>query len=107
LLDETFGALSQHVQTAIGVLVKLMTSTEVDENGKPLVDARVQLAAATFIVEHVLGKPKAVVEVEADSITRQALAAAIVLDDGKAQDGPVVLDGEIVDEEEDDEDDDE
>jgi hypothetical protein len=70
-----------------------MTSEEVDEKGRPIVDAGTRLRAATFIVEHVLGKPKAVVEIGGEDFTRAALASAIILDDGMPQ-GHLVIEGE-------------
>jgi hypothetical protein len=98
LLEETFGTLAGHAHTAIKTIVKLMTSTEVDEKGKPIVDARTQLAAAQFVIENIVGKPKAVMELQAEDFTRQALAGAIVLDDGDPQDH-LVIEGDIVEEE--------
>lgn len=104
LLDETFGNLAGHVDTAIKAIVKLIESEEVDEKGRPIVDARTQLAASMFVVENIIGKPKAIVEVQADDFTRQAIAAAIVLDDGEDQ-SHLVLEGDFtVEEEEGDED---
>lgn len=102
LLTETFGELAGHAQTAVKVIVNLMTSTEVDEKGKPIVDPRTQLAAATFILEHILGKPKAVVDIGGEDFVRSALASAIILDDGMPQ-GHLVIEGEY--EEVDDDDD--
>lgn len=102
LLHHTLGELNSHVSSAIRTVVKLIESDEVDDKGKPIVDARTRLAACIFVIEHVTGKPKAVFEIEGTDATRQALAAAIVLDDGKPQghleDG--VLEGEIVEEDE-------
>lgn len=86
LLDETFGKMAGHIDIAVRTIKDLMTSEEVDENGKPIVDARTKLAAATFTIEHILGKPKAVIEIGPDDFTKQAIAAAIVLDDGREQD---------------------
>jgi hypothetical protein len=101
LLDETFGELAQYATRAVKVIYDLMLSDAVDDNGKPVVDAKTRLAAATFIVEHIIGKPKAVVELEATDFTRQALASAIVLDDGLPQDPEIVLEGEIVEDDDD------
>jgi hypothetical protein len=84
---------------AIKTVAKLMTSEEVDEKGKPIVDARTQLAASVFVIEHIIGKPTAIVELTADDFTRQAIAAAIVLDDGKPEDH-FVVNGEVVEEDE-------
>lgn len=102
LLDETFGKMVGHVDLAIKVLGKLMMSEELDDKGRPIVDPRTQLAAATFVIEHILGKPKAVIEIGSEDETRRMLAMAIMLDDGSPQDAPIVLQGESWDTEEDD-----
>jgi hypothetical protein len=101
LLDETFGKMAGHIDQAIKTVAELMVSEEVDDKGKPIVDARTKLTAATFILEHFIGKPTAVVAVEANDFTKQAIAAAIVLDDGRPEDH-FILEGdyEINDEEE-------
>jgi hypothetical protein len=92
LIDKTYGLLATHVDTAVQVMGNLLISEEVDDKGRPLVDAKTKYAAAAFIIEHFIGKPNALVtvDVEGDEV-KQALAAAIVLDDGKPQD---VLEGE-------------
>lgn len=96
LLNETFGKMAGHVDLAIQTVVKLITSEEVDEKGKPIVDARTKLAASTFILEHVIGKPENRLEITSDDATRQVLASAIVLDDGRPQGHLEVWEGEVV-----------
>lgn len=103
LLEHTFGSLGGHVNLAVQTIVNLLESNEVDDWGKPLVDARTKLAAATFIIENIIGKPKAIVEVEATDTVRQFLAEALVLDDGEA--AHPVINGHLVEEEDDDDDD--
>lgn len=100
LLAETYGKLAGHIDQAVVTMGNLLTSEEVDENGKPLVDSKTKFAAAAFIIEHTIGKPKAVVEIDATEDTKNALAAAIVLDDGQPQDHEVI-DGEFTEEESD------
>lgn len=95
LLDETFGNMAGHVDLAIKTVVKIMKDESIDDKGKPVTDARVKLAAATFVIEHIIGKPKAVIEIGADDFTRSAIAAAIVLDDGLPEDH-FVLEGDFV-----------
>lgn len=112
LLEETFGKMAGHIDLAVRTIKDLMTSEEVDENGKPIVDARTKLAAATFTIEHILGKPKAVIEVGADDFTKAVIAQAIVLDDGLPQghlelEGADVIDAEFEENEEWGDDDDE
>lgn len=93
LLDETLGDLAGHIGKAVKCIGDLIESDVLDENGKPIVDARTKLAASTFVIEHFTGKPKAFVEIDASDDTRAALAAAIVLEDGKDQ-SHLVLEGE-------------
>jgi len=100
LLNETMGKLSHHIDKAVVAIGNLIDSDEVDDKGKPIVDARTKLAAAQFILEIFLGKPKAIIEIGATDDTRSLLASAIVLDDGLPQDHQVILEGEIVEEDE-------
>lgn len=102
LLDQAFGGLASHLNAALKVVKELMESEEVDDKGRPLVDAATKLKAAMFIIEHVIGKPTSVVQVDGLDMTRQILASAIVLDDGNPQDEIVVLDGEFTEEDDDD-----
>lgn len=97
LLTMTMGQLAGHTDIAIRAMKNLIESTEVDDNGKPIVDARTRFAAAAFIIEHVIGKPTAIIQVDQVDETRNALAAAIVLDDGKPQ-GHLQIEGSIVEE---------
>lgn len=102
LLDHTYGNLAGHVDLAVQTMVQLLKSTKTDFNGKPIVDARTKLEAAKFIVEHVIGKPKALVEVDATDMVKQFLAQALILDDGE-QAHPVV-DGQFYDNDEEEDD---
>lgn len=109
LVQETYGVLSQHIDQAVKVMGQLLVSEEVDPiTGRPIVDAKTKFAAAAFIIEHFIGKPKQYVEMEDKTTeTKQAIAAAIVLDDGQPQGHLGVIEGEFTedDEEEDDDDD--
>lgn len=102
LLDETFGKMANQIDLAIKTVVNLMLSTETDDKGKPVVDARTKLAAAMFVLEHFIGKPKAFIEVTSnDDGVRSALVPAIILDDGRPQGHlaaapPKDIEGEIV-----------
>jgi hypothetical protein len=105
LLDYTHGQLAGHIDQAIRTMANLMTSVEVDENGKPIVDPKTKFAAAAFIIEHTIGKPKAIIEVnEGENIVARAIASAIILDDGKPQGHRGTIEGEIVPDEEEDDD---
>lgn len=87
LLEETYGLLAGHVHQAVKVMGQLLVSDEVDDNGKPVVDSKTKYAAAAFIIEHMIGKPQALVKMEVEvSEAKEAIAAAIILDDGKPQD---------------------
>lgn len=100
LLNNTFGKMAEHIELAVQVVYDLMTSQEIDEKGRPLVDARTKLAAAQFVLEHFIGKPKIFVEAEVNDFTKSAIAAAIVLDDGGSQDH-FVVEGQVVEEDND------
>jgi hypothetical protein len=106
LLDYTHGQLAGHIDQAVRTMYNLMVSTEVDENGKPIVDPKTKFAAAAFIIEHTIGKPKAIVEVnEGENVVARAIASAIVLDDGQPQGHRGTIEGEIVSEDEEEDDD--
>lgn len=94
---------------ALEAMQKLLVSTEVDDNGKPVVDARTKLAAATYVLDRVMGKTAQAVEITAKEDTvKNALAPAIVLDDGLPQGHLNVIEGDVVeDDDEEWEDDDE
>ena len=102
LMSHAFGSLAGELDQAIKVVHDILTSTAVDDDGRPVVDAKTKLQAAMWIYDHVLGKPKAHVELEGDSVVKQALASALVLDDGAP--AHPVIDGQFRDDEEDDDD---
>jgi hypothetical protein len=99
----TFGKLTANIELAIQVVTDLMTSQEVDDKGKPIVDARTRLAAAQFVIEHVIGKPAAILPVDAADQVRQMFAAAIVLDDGRQDTHLPVIEGRVVSEDDEEE----
>jgi len=74
----TLGAL---VGDAIKVVHTMMMDDSTDDNGRPIVDSRTRLACAMFIIDHVLGKPKQRVEMEADGGFRTMLAKALLMRD--------------------------
>lgn len=87
--------------TAIEVIETIMTSTEVDyETGKPVVSPQTRLDAAKFVVNQVVGTPKARVEVDAGDNLSSILASALVNPDGKPSLPGGVIDGEVVDDDE-------
>lgn len=103
LLDEAFGSLAGHVDLAVRTIVKLLKNNEVDDYGRPVVDARTKFAAAQFVIDHVIGKPKVGIEIDATDTVRQFLASALVLDDGSP--AHPVIDGQFTEDEEDHDDD--
>lgn len=99
LHGHTFGKMGAQVDLAIKTIYNLMTSEEVDDKGKPIVDARTKLAAAQFILEHVVGKPEKIISLDVTDHVRQVIASAIVLDSGQ-EDSHLVIEGDIVEDEE-------
>lgn len=95
LHTHALGKLGGHIEIAIRTVLNLMISEETDEKGKPIVDARTKLAAAQFVIEHIIGKPTTVLEMDATDTVRQMFAAAIVLDDGRV-DSHLAIEGEVV-----------
>lgn len=94
--------LGMHFDAAMRVIVELAEDTDVDDDGKPLTPASVRYNAATYIVDQVIGKATAKVEVEAGSNLRDLLAGALVLPGGKPA---TIIDGVVEQADEDDEDD--
>jgi hypothetical protein len=85
--------LHMHANTAITVIADLMTDNRCDENGKPLTTSATKLQAATYVLDHIIGKATAHVEVEGSVVLTQMLAAVVVNPDG--QDAfPAVVPGE-------------
>lgn len=85
-----YDRLAAHVEQAIDVIHELMAD--------PDVDAKVKLDAAKFVAEHVIGKPKVAVELDASDGVKSFLAGALVLPDGAA--AHPVFDGQFTDEDE-------
>ena len=80
--------------TAIGVVSNLLTSEDVDERGKPIVPPSVQLQAAQWLVEHVIGKPKQRVETDISVKLQAVLATAMIggaSPGGTGADSPLAL----------------
>jgi hypothetical protein len=98
LLDHTFGKLAGHIDQAMVVIGNVLEDESVDMNGKPIVDAKTKLAAAQFIIEHVVGKPKAVVEVGGD-LVKQSMVRTFVLPDGQPKHFGTVIEGEYEEQE--------
>lgn len=69
------------VADAIKVVYDMMNDTSRDDDGRPIVDSKTRLACAMFIIDHVLGKPKQRVEMEAEGGFRSMLAKALIMRD--------------------------
>ncbi|PZV96317.1 hypothetical protein SAMN05443287_106193 [Micromonospora phaseoli] len=93
LKQASHDALMTHASDAMKVLGLLVND--------PATPAGVRADIGKFIYEQLHGKAKAHVDVDAKVGPRDAIAAAIVLDDGLPQDAPLVLEGEFTEEEDD------
>lgn len=94
LKEETMGQLSEHVGFALRVVKDLMTNTDLGEDGYPIVDNRLKLDAAKFVVEHVIGKPRQRVDVEAGDTLQEMLANVLVNPDGSP--AHPIIEGEVL-----------
>lgn len=86
--------LMMHATSAIDVLKELMAESSVDDFGKPIVPASVRLDAAKYILNHVIGTPKARVEVQETNPLRDLMADVLVNPDGEAS--HMIIEGEIM-----------
>lgn len=68
------GRMRQETVTALGVVRWILANEDVDNKGKPVINASTKLQAATFLIEHVVGKPTQRQEVDI-SVRLQALLA--------------------------------
>jgi hypothetical protein len=85
--------LHMHANAAIAVIADLMVDDRVDRLGKPVTSSATKLQAATYVLDHIIGKSTAHVEVEGSLQLNQMLAAVIINPDG--QDAfPAIVPGE-------------
>jgi len=70
------GEIRLHAVKALKAIADILENDEVDANGKPLVSAGIKLQAATFVVEHALGKPTQRIEGDVSVRLQGILAAA-------------------------------
>lgn len=89
LREEASFALSSQLGAALDCVKKIIESEDVDDEGRPIVDAKTKLDAAKFVIEHTVGKAKALVEVDTTESYREFLAGALVLPQG-GQAHPVI-----------------
>lgn len=64
--------------TALDTLRYILENEEVDERGKPIVPAAAKLQASTFLLEHVVGKPKQHVQQDI-SVKLQGILGAVMV----------------------------
>jgi hypothetical protein len=72
------GRMRQEAVSAIGVVSNLLNSTETDDKGKPVVPPSVQLQAAQWLVEHIVGKPTQRTETDISVKLQAVLAQAMI-----------------------------
>jgi hypothetical protein len=96
--------LMVHAESAIDVLKELMTDQNVDDFGKPTTPAAVKLQAATYIINHIIGTPRARVEMDVHNPLVELMGGILVNPDGEAS--HQVIEGTIVVEDDSEEDDD-
>lgn len=70
--------MRQEAVGAIGVVRNLLENDEVDDKGKPIVPPSVQLQAAQWLVEHVIGKPKQRTETDISVKLQAVLASSMI-----------------------------
>jgi hypothetical protein len=83
LSERALSGVLGEIDHAIKVVHDLMTSTEMDEWGQPIVSAKVRLDAARFVIEQTLGKAKVRLDVEEGSTLHTLLAASLVNPNGE------------------------
>lgn len=109
LKDNVFSELMALVPLAAKTVRDTLTSTEVDDNGRPVVDAKTKLDAAKWLSEHAVGKATQRTTVEVNPVNETARILSriqIVNDDGKSDYWldhmpPDYIDGEVADDEDD------
>lgn len=73
--------------TALDTLYYILNNEEVDNRGKPLIPASVKLQASTFLLEHVVGKPKQHVQQDI-SVKLQGILGAVMANPNEALASP-------------------
>ena len=70
---------------AVDMIKELIQSEDVDDKGKPIVPASVKLQAATFLLEHIVGKPTQRVEQDI-SVKLQAILGSVMVNPSELPD---------------------
>lgn len=79
----TEAELMTHARDAIKVLTDLMKNDEIDDFGKSVVPAAVKYQSATYIVNHVIGLPKARHEISTHNPLEELMGGILVNPDGE------------------------
>lgn len=70
--------MNSHTNTALDVIHWVMTCNDVDDKGKLLVPPSTKLVAATFLIEHAVGKPTQRQETDISVKLQGVLASSII-----------------------------
>src|SRR4051812_31795059 len=68
LKENSYGELMALIPQAATTLKGVLTSNEVDDNGRPLVDAKTRLQASTWLMEHAVGKAMQRTSIEVNAV---------------------------------------
>jgi len=72
------GSMNESTISALTLMNQILENDDVDFKGKPVVAAGTKLDAAKFLIEHLLGKPKATVETDISVKLSRILAGVMV-----------------------------
>lgn len=96
-IRQSYGELAAHATKAIKVVYDIMMNEDVDD--------RIRLDAAKFIIEHVIGKAPATVEIDVKESSREFLADILMTEDEQGNlvpADPHVIEGTWTEEDDDD-----
>lgn len=100
----TRNQLAKHARAALQVFVDVMQDDRVDENGRPITPSSVKLDAAKYVMDQIIGKATAKIEVSGRLQLDHILAKVMVNPDGA--DAHPVIQGSVEEQEEVEQDDD-
>jgi hypothetical protein len=95
--------LATYAGDAVRVMAEVMTSTEIDADGKYIVSPKTKLDAAKYVLDQIIGKPTNPVEVSGNVTLQHLMGSILVNPDG--EEAHPVLDGEVVEDDQEDDDD--
>jgi hypothetical protein len=93
--------LMTHAMDAIKVLKGLMSDDGIDDFGKPTTPGSVKLQAAQYVLNHVIGTPKARVEIESGNPLAELMGGVLVNPDGEPS--HIIVEGSVVEDDDDEE----